>query len=598
MTSLLVVHVGPVQEFIASARRSRDLWFGSRLLSEMSKAAAQAITVRCGWQSLVFPAPSRPDDLQPYSDFDVGNKIVAVVDQPPATVAEAAQRAIYDRLREIAQDAFARVRGEFDRAVAEAQVSDLVEFYWISVPLPDSASYAQARRQAEALLAARKVTRDFRAVAWGKDVPKSSLDGLRESVIPEWVYDQVREKRLSPEKLRQLYGVGPAERLCGVGLLKRHGQRDSGQHFASTSHIAALPLLQRLAKPERRDLVKVFMGRYFGILKELGVSDDAWAEVARRPHPVFGRYDGHLLFEERLSEYLDDKESLRSAQQALRDFLRETAEGRRPLPYYALLHADGDRMGQVIDHQDSIEQHRSLSRALATFAAEARDIVDAHDGSLIYAGGDDALALVPLHTVLACARRLARRFEETLQVYASASGEHPTLSVGVAVSHHLEPLSEALELARAAERIAKSQGGRNALAVTVSKRSGVERTVCGAWGTLDERLQLFARLHRHERIPDGAAYELHDLARRLGVGADGSSPHVPREALQKEAMRVLKRKRARRGQEEVDQRTMDALSDLIEDKAMPVNRLADELIAARIFADAADLADLPIDEEM
>ena len=35
---LIQVAVGPVQGFIATARRSRDLWFGSYLLSELSKA--------------------------------------------------------------------------------------------------------------------------------------------------------------------------------------------------------------------------------------------------------------------------------------------------------------------------------------------------------------------------------------------------------------------------------------------------------------------------------------------------------------------------------------------------------------------------------
>lgn len=35
---LMAFAIGPVQEFIASARRSRDLWFGSWLLSEMSSA--------------------------------------------------------------------------------------------------------------------------------------------------------------------------------------------------------------------------------------------------------------------------------------------------------------------------------------------------------------------------------------------------------------------------------------------------------------------------------------------------------------------------------------------------------------------------------
>ena len=33
MAHLLFVHIGPVQEFIAAARKTRDLWFGSWMLS-------------------------------------------------------------------------------------------------------------------------------------------------------------------------------------------------------------------------------------------------------------------------------------------------------------------------------------------------------------------------------------------------------------------------------------------------------------------------------------------------------------------------------------------------------------------------------------
>jgi CRISPR-associated protein Cmr2 len=43
---LWIISIGPVQEFIASARRSRDLWFGSWLLSELSKAAALRIVTQ------------------------------------------------------------------------------------------------------------------------------------------------------------------------------------------------------------------------------------------------------------------------------------------------------------------------------------------------------------------------------------------------------------------------------------------------------------------------------------------------------------------------------------------------------------------------
>ena len=45
MNHLLQIAIGPVQEFIAAARRTRDLWFGSYLLSEISKAAALSVLV-------------------------------------------------------------------------------------------------------------------------------------------------------------------------------------------------------------------------------------------------------------------------------------------------------------------------------------------------------------------------------------------------------------------------------------------------------------------------------------------------------------------------------------------------------------------------
>src|SRR5687767_14783001 len=80
MNYVLAVSIGPVQDFIASARRSRDLWFGSWLLSELSKAAARAVADREGDVScLVFPSPVDAGGLDPESDFNAANKIVAVV---------------------------------------------------------------------------------------------------------------------------------------------------------------------------------------------------------------------------------------------------------------------------------------------------------------------------------------------------------------------------------------------------------------------------------------------------------------------------------------------------------------------------------------
>jgi CRISPR-associated protein Cmr2 len=40
---ILLIAIGPVQPFIAAARKIRDLWQGSLMLERLSKAAAMAL---------------------------------------------------------------------------------------------------------------------------------------------------------------------------------------------------------------------------------------------------------------------------------------------------------------------------------------------------------------------------------------------------------------------------------------------------------------------------------------------------------------------------------------------------------------------------
>lgn len=66
---------------------------------------------------------------------------------------------------------------------------------------------------------------------------------------------------------------------------------------------------------------------------------------------------------------------------------------RDPYPYVACLVADGDRMGNAIrEHCRDAEDHRRLSESLATFAKEARDVVERdHRGSLALRGFRDGV---------------------------------------------------------------------------------------------------------------------------------------------------------------------------------------------------------------
>ena len=619
MPALLQISIGPVQEFIASARRSRDLWFGSWVLSEVAKAAAlqvaqaQPRTHVAGQLplGLIFPAPTSLTALGEDSTLNAPNKIVALIDGSPSHIADLARKAALGRLERIRDKAFGHLPNPDNdahaiyRDIANLQITDLLEFAWVAVQIDDVAQYGAVRERAEGLLAARKATRLFAPVTWGSNAPKSSLDGQRESVIPKRAFDD-----LDPDQLYRYYRVRPGEHLCGVGLLKRHGDRGGGQdRFFSTSHVAALPLLSRLRPKEgqvrdeegEKRRTKAITEYLTHLRDEAGIAEADLGNVPGESNGAFGHRDGHLLFEERLAEYIPDKEKCRVANGKLRAMLGVVFGVQRLSPYYGLLHADGDRMGAAIEAQQDPVQHRQLSQALDRFADKAREIVPRHDGSLVYAGGDDVLAFLPLHTILLCARELADQFKQDLAPFGTANGKDPapTLSVGIAVVHHLEPLTDALELAREAERIAKARLGKNALAVILSKRSGADRTIVGGWdervalGALDARLQQFAGLHATGAMPDGLAYELAVLHRRLSTSDDTLAAQLA-EPLRFEALRILDRKRDQVGQK-LDAATYERLETLLhvatlrEDPsriALTLGQIATEMIVARDLSDA------------
>lgn len=611
---LISIAIGPVQDFIASARRSRDLWFGSWLLSELSKVVAETISKK----NLIFPSNL---------NGNVVNRILAIVDKNSlGNFENKCREAIKARLKILYEENFIKIKNDLKKAklsadnfkedVAISQINDLVEFYWAAVPYDENdktidengkSVYEIARDRVENLLKARKATRNFEQVnelhsgkenAWGSNAPKSSLDGQRESVIED---DLIKNDEIKAQKI---FGLRKKERLCGVGVLKRLAEKGTNDRFFSTSHIASLPLLSTLKKnATKQKAVKDYVDK----LKELKIQEKDLGKVPKHlEHHVFGKYDGHLFFENRLADLpFENKASLDKAKVALKKFMKQAFgdANKKPLPYFALLQADGDRMGTVIDNQKTPDEHKILSEALSKFAKDVKAIVEKkkYSGCLIYSGGDDVLALLPLHTVLDCACELATKFKDDLKNFEFTDEKKnekikPTLSVGIAVCHHTEPLQDSLTTMRNAEKEAKKVKGKNALAIILSKRSGADTTIKGSWEndrksgeSFDKRLKWFIQLHLDEALPDGVAYQLQNLWLRL---KDDTSLKKPMLA---EAIRILKRKYSNQGTTKVSQDILDKIESLIGNQyassrdlkeKLSLEDLFKEIIVARDFAKA------------
>lgn len=499
-TAVLIFTFSPVQSFIAEARRAGDLYTGSKILSELARAAASAIQDRQG--QVVYPASLAGD---------VPNVIVARAPaEQAAQIAGDAHNALREAWRGIATTAYSQFNrwgfadSAFD-AIWERQIEHIWNVFWVTAE--EQSGYGEAYERARDALDAVKRSRLFDAC----DEPgiKDTLSGQREALHPadQTSYRAVKRfwktvaghQQIGPSKLRP----EGRERLDAIGAVKRFCSIARGQQFPSTSTIAALDFIER-AKGKALAALK----DYREVVATLGVY-----QVGNDPHWPF---DGDLLHEETLTrERLKDSydlqeinaQKLNDARQALRALHK--AAGGAPSPYYALLILDGDNMGSRIGaclkQDEPVEAHRQLSQSLSNFSAAVAGIVPAE--CLIYNGGDDVMAFLPLGWALDIAQKLAAAFEET----ARTSAMPGTASVGMALAHHLHPLDAVLRAARAAEREAKRVEGKAALCITALKRSGEEETAATKWdgtGTLKALIQHLQQGNLSGRFVSDTAFNL------------------------------------------------------------------------------------------
>ncbi|GHU35373.1 type III-B CRISPR-associated protein Cas10/Cmr2 [Betaproteobacteria bacterium] len=577
---LFVLALGPVQTFIAAARRSRDLWSGSWLLSEISKAAAQALQ-ECGVE-LIFPAPG--SDLRPGSEISVGNKVQCIVHsatkQDLQKLASDAGEAARQRFHEIAVNA--RDGLKLRDNIWDQQIDDYVESFaaWASIADDD---YGKAVTAANAVLAARKATRDFRpsavnaeeAPAYG--LPKSSLDGARETVLPE-------EKSMTPSVRRRL-GLNASEQLDCAGIAKRLG--GDVDQFTPFSRIAAHAWIDALPGSDRELLREA----YEPLVQQEFATRVKGNKGCHQDFP----YDAQLLYRSRLDAALRDAKEDEDARKAL-ETLRNTAQPLwkkygEPCPYGAILLADGDRMGALLSETHKSEQHIEITQALSSFAAQVPDIVREFSGHAIYAGGDDVLAFLPLHLAFQAANALQKAFADALQRSAKSLGakNQPTLSVGLAIGHLMEPLGNLRQLAKDAEAVAKGDD-RNALGIALRIRSGGLTKLRLRWddNNAHAAFERWQKAYRSDsrQLPTRLAYDARQIHQRTAFALVGADPK--RDVQRFEFERLLSRARTDDGKALTDEwrdHLRNRLQDLQSSRlptALAV--LADELIVSRWLA--------------
>lgn len=416
----------------------------------------------------------------------------------------------------------------------------------------DSPGFAWAYEYARAARAldARRQLRDFNP--WPLDphgTPKDSLSGKEEVVGDEKWWKTVCRKNPFAILFRsqdRFGAVNLCKKVWHLAYIKKHYGLDvkSALSFESVPGVAAgqwrKDVARRMADPNS-DRFYQHMER----LQETISTHAAAAGLEIKRGKDLSRWvkqnDPEIFLK---STWMQNRTGFPEQDiHPVLDLLREKGQqdegsGKRllspPPSAFAVLALDGDKMGQWIAGEKTPElfgqfsreaqeyfksigaqtpltiprpvspaYHLQFSEALTNFALYlTRPIVEHFGGQLIYAGGDDVLAMLPASDALRCAqalraafrgeKRLCEWFPEAFDVYGAQGGfvkicdpvdGQPTwplivpgpradVSVGIAIAHAHTPLQNVVRAAQGAEKRAKNRYGRAAFSVTLYKRSG------------------------------------------------------------------------------------------------------------------------------
>lgn len=506
MTRLLHFTLGPVQGFVAQARRTRDLWAGSFLLSYLSGHAMKAVLEASGDTQIAFPdVGSRAEPRDPLLAAILGrplakNPIPRIGSLPnrfkaevPASFdADLCRQAVQSAWREIADQVWQRyispvaARGNGSQEIWRRQVEGFWDMSWVMGETPINAE----DRSDNAWLDQRKNWRSYlpppepgdKCTLMSNWQELSGYVRATERAKQEAFWDEVR-KRVGKLNLAE------NERLSSVALIKRLfpnvakqtiGWELDAQSWPSTSYMAAVPWLRDIETAEDvmqpREAQR--LAAEYPAVVQRHVTKEIFGEHSSdlsclQSNP-FNQLDGQLYFPHAIEN--DEERSLSpEGKGELQGHLRalNAAVGRQPSPFYALLLMDGDSLGKLLQTTPNSE---AISRALAHFTEGAAPIIRAHCGKTVYAGGDDVLAFLPLDTALEAVTALRQSY--ILAFRRELSSQHPraTISAGLVFAHFRTSLRAAMREAQyLLDEVAKDGNGRDSLAVSVLTSSG--RTV-------------------------------------------------------------------------------------------------------------------------
>lgn len=685
--AFLLFTIGPVQSFISTARKTQDLWMGSFILSYLSFRAMESVFSEFGADSIVFPElleqplmdwwlkkefkdifASLPLNEEELKTPTLSNKFLAIL--PNSQVEEVAKKckeAVKTAFEEIVE--FVKTKNdflnytEFLACLWEEQKNDFLEMFYVVLPWektgeelieiwkdfePEKSEYYTELLKAknyesaesklglvyglyhnfcEKALGSRKSLRNFEQKK--ENSFKCSLCGEREAL-----HEDEKDGNKSTKKFWEQLAFSDrknfkkSEMLCSICVSKRlaldffkekFGFKTS---FPSTHEIAFTNVKKEISEKDFSQLL--------GNIKNLGerkiIANSTTVPKLKLKNEFLSNLNAEFLDLNFYTKKNFEEEGLNWNTELVGKIKKDLKKLKETTPYYAVLAMDGDKMGEwlsgerTLEWQNSVHSvvleqmkdnknfnevlkgkrvvtasyHGMISTALKNFALHlVREVVEKqHYGKLIYSGGDDVLAFLPLSEFFEVMRKLRFYFSGNVKILQHSDkgykellakgekfkvgksygnswveldgkilqtlGHNATASVGVAIAHQRTNLAYVLREARSAEKLAKNSG-RNKFAIKVLKRSGELSTTVQPWNftefdTVNDFVKIILNEIKDGKLTNSWIYQLREEKAGFNINNKG------KEMIQVEIKRLLAKK----------ERATQEFIEKVEDKFLPL----------------------------
>ncbi len=632
---LMVFSITPVQSFISTARKLRDYWSGSVILSWLAFEGLRWVIENLGPDHVLYPSLIDQSLVNEYLSKDwqidlpasmssdrsiasLPNKFLFLIPFKQAKeIADGLQKTIQSAWQELTGKVNHWLKNQFNilspqetdhlNLMFKDQTQSYWDMQWAAVRLIGGSDQAEIERLLpESAYSNQTALLDiFNKIIADKPHYEKGGKGVLYSVSHQLVQASLAATKMKRKNNRP-HQNGEKCQLCGEFEVLHHRAHKDGQaaadyaanikefwnqlqpdkenkaadnnqteskEFKENERLCAVCLTKRMAyrviKTDRRHILEATFGEAGKFPSTTRMSLHHWFEINQIAEHERNRIADDFHDQDSFTEEKSPSEKVK---------YKFTNRDK----YYAILMMDGDKMGKLINgatiastwesvmhpemygrlqkadfdakykkgwdeifnkypkRQVTPAIHAAISEALADFSIYgAGEIVKKHAGRMIYAGGDDVCAVLPIDQVWPAADAIQKYYKSKYACYSDGEsrivenewlvqagklsvllgqGEDISISAGIMICHHKENLTEMIAQTHELLNLAKNSGGRNACALELRKRSGGPRQIVAKWDS--PYWQHFVELQQALRKTD--AQELsRSLVYRLAKFSDG-----------------------------------------------------------------------------